>query len=125
MCTIYEVDCEPGGRILESICEKITRSIKVAFLLSKHSSNIGLCKYVFDLNEIYQIERKGYKPIILKLDDGIIPDLMMKYTTLNIDRDSMDWVPILTNAIDDTTGKCKCTYILSLHMHPRIKWSML
>lgn len=101
-CCLHERDFLPGDAIVNNIVKHIERSIKVVFLLSENSASSNWCQFEFNVTETIHIQNKGFKPIILKLDDCEVPDMMRKYTYLHIKKAS-DWVNRLTKAINDTT----------------------
>ena len=103
-CCLHERDFLPGDAIVNNITKNIERSVKVVFLLSENSASSEWCQFEFSVTETHHIQNKGYIPIILKLDDCDVPDIMRKYTYLNIERAS-DWDVRLKKAINSTTGK--------------------
>ncbi|XP_071147536.1 uncharacterized protein [Mytilus edulis] len=102
-CCIHEGDLLAGRSFLRTIARTIKRSIKVVFLLSENSSACEMWKYQLDVTETFHIETKGYKPIILKLDQCFLSDTLTKYTYLSADKPTEEWIGRLAKAINDET----------------------
>lgn len=113
-CCLHERDFLPGNAIVDNIDKNIERSIKVVFLLSENSSASEWCQYELTMTETFHIQNKGYKPIILKLDQCKLPDAIKRYTYLSADRPTEEWIGRLALAINDETGKYIVSFVLFL-----------
>ncbi|CAG2214586.1 unnamed protein product [Mytilus edulis] len=102
-CCLHEGDFLAGKSTLRTIAQTIKRSIKVVFLLSENSSACEMWKYQLDVAETFHIENKGYKPIIIKLDQCYLSDTLTKYTYLSADKPTEEWIGRLAKAINDET----------------------
>jgi hypothetical protein len=104
-CCLHKREFLPGEVIVENIVKYIERSIKVVFLLSENSKASEWCQYELAITQTIHIQNKGYKPIILKLDDCVVPDAMRHYSYLIINGPIDSWMGRLTKAINNQTGK--------------------
>ncbi|XP_052081768.1 uncharacterized protein LOC127719588 [Mytilus californianus] len=102
-CCIHERDFIPGMLITENIVNHVKRSVKFVFMLSKTTRGNEWMQFEFDVAENLQIQDKGYKPIILKLDNCDLPDYMKRYTYLQTDGPVGKWIGLLLRAITDQT----------------------
>ncbi|XP_063409653.1 uncharacterized protein LOC134692939 [Mytilus trossulus] len=102
-CCLHERDFLGGNAIVDNIEKNIESSIKVVFLLSENSSASEWCQYELTMTETFHIQNKGYKPIILKLDQCKLPDSIKRYTYILANRPTEEWIGRLALAINDET----------------------
>ena len=103
-CCLREREFLPGEAIVENIEKSIEKSIKVVFLLSENSKASGMRQYELTVTKTISIQNKGYKPIILKLDDCDVPDAMRHCTNLIVNGPIDSWIGGLAEAINNPTG---------------------
>ncbi|XP_052082151.1 uncharacterized protein LOC127719855 isoform X5 [Mytilus californianus] len=102
-CCLHERDFLPGDLIVHNIVQNIERSVKVLFLLSEQSRASEWCQFELNVTETIHIQERGYKPIILKLDECDLPDTMKRYTYLPAVSPPEKWIGRLSKAINDQT----------------------
>jgi hypothetical protein len=69
--------------------------------MSHNSKSSEWCQYELTWTKTINIQNKGYKPIILKLDDCDVPDAMRPYTNLDVNGPIDSWIGKLGKAIND------------------------
>ena len=104
-CCLHKRDFLPGELIVNNIYKEIERSLKVLFLLSKNSESSNWCTFELNVTEKIYIQEKGYKPIILKLDDCGVPDTLKRYTYLPASSPPDTWISKVALAINNQQGK--------------------
>ncbi|XP_071147801.1 uncharacterized protein [Mytilus edulis] len=120
-CFIHERDSIAGSSIAEIMVNHIEGSVKFVFLLSKNSINNGWTRFEFDVAQIFQSQERGYKPIILKIDNCDRPDYLKHYTYLQADGPLDEWVGLLLTALNEQTGPKNCFLDFSINEIERFR----